>query len=188
MKPHFVPSLVLSLALSGLTTAQEVVRSNESPARSTAEKPADAPRDPAIESARRQQDSLTMENLVEAERLKKETNALRAEITRLKMERELMGEKNAMEDAKRIQADREADIKFIREKDRLIKEAEFTRIQAEKLANELKSVQSQSAIEITKLQNDISRIETSAKRSQYADSLPEYLAKPLRDAGVVVVS
>lgn len=188
MKPHFVPSLVLSLALSGLTTAQEVVKSNEAPTRSTAEKPAEAPRDPAIEAARKQQEALTMENLVEAERLKKETNALRAEITRLKMERELMGEKNAMEDAKRIQNDREADIKFAKEKDRLIKESELARIQAEKLATDLKTVQSQSAIEITKLQNDIARIETNEKRSQYADSKPEYLTKPLREDGVVVVS
>ncbi len=188
MKPQFVPSLVLSLALSGLTTAQEVVRSNESTTRSTAEKPTEAPRDPAIESARKQQESLTMENLVEAERLKKETNALRSEITRLKMERELMGEKNALEDAKRVQNDREADIKFAKEKDRLIKESEFARIQAEKLLNDLKAVQSQSAIEITKLQNDIARIETNEKRSQYADSKPEYLTKPLREDGVVVVS
>lgn len=188
MKPHFVPSLVLSLALSGLTTAQEVVKSNEAPTRSTAEKPAEAPRDPAIEAARKQQEALTMENLVEAERLKKETNALRAEITRLKMERELMGEKNAMEDAKRIQNDREADIRFAKEKDRLIKESELARIQAEKLATDLKTVQSQSAIEITKLQNDIARIETNEKRSQYADSKPEYLTKPLREDGVVVVS
>ena len=188
MKPHFVPSLVLSLALSGLTAAQEVVKSNEAPTRSTAEKPAEAPRDPAIEAARKQQEALTMENLVEAERLKKETNALRAEITRLKMERELMGEKNAMEDAKRIQNDREADIRFAKEKDRLIKESELARIQAEKLATDLKTVQSQSAIEITKLQNDIARIETNEKRSQYADSKPEYLTKPLREDGVVVVS
>lgn len=188
MKPHFVPNLVLSLALSGLTAAQEVVKSNEAPTRSTAEKPAEAPRDPAIEAARKQQEALTMENLVEAERLKKETNALRAEITRLKMERELMGEKNAMEDAKRIQADREADLKFAKEKDRLLKESEFARIQAEKLATDLKALQSQSAIEITKLQNDIARIETSEKRSQYADSKPEYLTKPLREDGVVVVS
>ncbi len=188
MKPQFVPSLVLSLALSGLTTAQEVVRSNESTTRSTAEKPTEAPRDPAIESARKQQDSLTMENLLEAERLKKETNALRSEITRLRMERELMTEKNALEDAKRIQNDREADLKFAKEKDRLIKESEFARIQAEKLLNDLKAVQSQSAIEITKLQNDIARIETSEKRSQYADSKPEYLTKPLREDGMVVVS
>ncbi len=188
MKPQFVPSLVLSLALSGLTTAQEVVKSSESPARSTTERPTETPRDPAIEAFRKQQEALTMENLLEAERLKKETNAMRAEITRLRMERELIGEKNAMEDVRRTQADREADIKFAKEKDRLIKESEFARIQAEKLANDLKAVQSQSALEITKLQNDISRIETSDKRSQYADSKPEYLSKPLRDDGVVVVS
>lgn len=188
MKPHLVPSLIVSLAFSGLTSAEEAVRTNESPSRAPVEKTSDAPRDPAAEGARKEQESLTMENLLEAERLKKETNALRAEITRLKMERELMGERNAMEDAKRSQADRAADIKFSEEKDRLIKESEFARIQADKLANELKAVQSQSALEITKLQNDIARIETSDKRGQYADSKPEYLEKPLRDDGVVVVS
>jgi len=188
MNPFLRSSLVASLALSSLASAQDPVRSPETPSRPSAERAPEAPRDPAFEAKRKEQDSLITENNLEAERLKKETNALRAEITRLKMERELLGERNASEDAKRGQAEREADIKFTKEKDRLLKESELARIQAEKLTNELKALQTQSAIEITKLQNDINRIETNDKRSQYADSKPEYLEKPLREDGVLVIS
>lgn len=187
MKPIRLSCLVSSLALAGLAAAQDPAKSPEPQTRPSPER-AEVPRDPAAEAKRKEQDLLVTENNLEAERLKKETNALRAEITRLKMERELMSEKNATEDARRLQADREAELKFARERDRLLKESELARIQAEKLANDLKAVQSQSALEITRLQNDISRIETSEKRSQYADARPEYLEKPLRDDGVLVIS
>ncbi len=188
MKPLSSRISILSLALAGLSTAQDSPKPADSPNRPSAERVAEAPRDPAAEAKRKEQDQLITENNLEAERLKKETNALRSEITRLKMERELMMERNATEDAKRQQADREADVKFAREKDRLLKESELARIQAEKLANELKALQNQSGIELSKLQNDISRIETSEKRSQYADSRPQYPEKPLRDDGVLVIS
>ncbi len=188
MKPLSSRISILSLALAGLSPAQDSPKPADSPNRPSAERVAEAPRDPAAEAKRKEQDQLITENNLEAERLKKETNALRSEITRLKMERELMMERNATEDAKRQQADREADVKFAREKDRLLKESELARIQAEKLANELKALQNQSGIEISKLQNDISRIETNEKRSQYADSKPQYLEKPLRDDGVLVIS
>ncbi|BCU79311.1 ATP-dependent Clp protease proteolytic subunit [Luteolibacter sp. LG18] len=147
-----------------------------------------APKDPATEAARKEQDALTLQNTLEAERLKKETNALRSEITKLKMERELISERNAMDDAKRDQAKREADVKFVEEKSRLMRETEMSRIQSEKLANELKTVQTQAALDITRLQNDIAKFETEDKRAQYADSKPEYLAKPLRDDNVLVIS
>ncbi|QUE53045.1 ATP-dependent Clp protease proteolytic subunit [Luteolibacter ambystomatis] len=151
-------------------------------------RPAPAPKDPATEASRKEQEALTLQNTLEAERLKKETNALRSEITKLKMERELIGERNAMDDAKRDQAKREADVKFSEEKSRLMREAEMARIQSEKLANELKTVQTQAALDITRLQNDIAKFETEDKRAQYADSKPEYLAKPLRDNNVLVIS
>lgn len=184
MKPK---RLLLTLALAGVAHAQEPA-APAAPAKPDVPAKAETPKDPASEAARKEQESLAQQNTLEAERLKKETNTLRSEITRLKMERELLSEKQALEDAKRGQADREAEVKFDVEKDKLARDAELAKLKAETLAAELKSVQSQSALDITRLQNDISRFETENKRAQYADAKPEYLAKPLRDDGVLVIS
>ncbi|MGC4016519.1 MAG: ATP-dependent Clp protease proteolytic subunit [Luteolibacter sp.] len=193
-------SPILCLLMAGLAHADEAAKPAEAQAPAAAPAPPapaavavavappPAPKDPATEAARKEQEALTLQNTLEAERLKKETNALRSEITKLKMERELIGERNAMDDAKRDQAKREADVKFVEEKARLMREAEMARIQSEKLANELKTVQTQAALDITRLQNDIAKFETEDKRAQYADSKPEYLAKPLRDDNVLVIS
>lgn len=188
MKLPVRSSLILCLALAQFATAQDAAKAPEGHPHPPAEKAPEAPKDPAAESNRKEQEKLAAENTLEAERLKNETNALRSEITRLQLERQLLNERNSFEDDKRGQKDREADIKFAEEKSQLVKQSELARIQSEKLANELKSVQSQAALEITRLQNDIARIETTEKRAQYADMKPEYLEKPLRDDGVLVIS
>jgi ATP-dependent Clp protease protease subunit len=74
------------------------------------------------------------------------------------------------------------------EKLKLTQESELTRIRTEKLANDLKSLQTEAALEITRLQNDITRIETSEKREKFADAKPVFLKKPLKDNGIVVIS
>lgn len=192
MKP--LRSSILSLALvAGFAHAQEPAKAPEAPAKpaESPAKPAEAPaaqKDPAAEAARKEQDSLLQQNTLEAERLKKETNSLRAEITKLRMEREFITEKNALEDAKRALPERDAEAKYAAEKARLSREAELSRIQSEKLGAELKAVQSQAALDVTRLQSEISKIETEDKRSQYTDTKPEYLAKPLRDDGLLVIS
>ena len=152
----------------------------EKPEAPAAEKPA-APESPATE-----QEALSSKNKLEAERLLSQTNALRAEITKLKMERELIGEKLAIDAARRQEAQKDA--KADAEKEELMRQAELAKLKADKLTNELKSLQTESMLEITRLQNDITRIETAEKRSKFADSAPVYLEKPLRDDGVLVIS
>ena len=149
----------------------------------------DAPaKDPAIEAKTQEQEALSAENKLQAERLVQETNAMRAEITRLKMERELMTEKLAYESAKQQTALFQELGKMEAEKSRLTEEGELSKVRAEKLTNDLKSVQAQAALEITKLQNDISRIETSDKRAQFADSKPVFMKVPLKENGTLVIS
>ena len=146
------------------------------------------PKDPELEAKRKEQETLSIENKLEAERLTQATNATRAEISRLKLERELLTEKLALESAKR-QAALELELaKMGEEKERINHQGELSKARAEKLANDLKSLQTEAALEITRLQNDITRIETSEKRAAYADFQPVYLQNPLKEDGTVVIS
>lgn len=127
-------------------------------------------------------------NKLAAEKLTQETAELRSEISKLKLERELITERLALESAKRQDAVKDAVAESELEIARLSREAELSRIRAEKLANDLKGVQSEAALELTRLQSEINTIETRDKRESYADSDPVYLKKPLRDDGVLVIS
>ncbi len=127
-------------------------------------------------------------NKLEAEKLTQETNGLRAEIAKLKLERELITEKLALEAAKRQEAVKDAVAESEMQIAKLTRESEVARIRSEKLAADLKSVQSEAALELVRLQNEIQTIETKDKRDSYADSDPIYLKNPLREDGVLVVS
>jgi ATP-dependent Clp protease protease subunit len=147
-----------------------------------------APKDPALEAQTKEQEALVVENKLEAERLVRETNSMRAEVTRLKLERELITEKLALESAK-TQVSLQADLlKLQAEKVRLNEQGELSKIKAEKLTNDLKAAQTEGALEITRLQSDIARIEATDKRSKFADSKPVYLQNPLRDDGILIIS
>lgn len=153
--------------------------------------PAVAPaeeKDPALDAKRKEQEALVIENKLEAERLAKATNTMRAEITRLKMERELIAEKQALEAAKREVALHDELSKLEAEKEKVASEGELSKARAEKLTNDLKSVQTEAALDISRLQNEIARIETGDKRAKFADSKPVFLKTPLKENGVLVVS
>jgi ATP-dependent Clp protease protease subunit len=184
MKPSIIRLFAAALAVSAPVHAEEPAK----PAGTDEPAKPQSGQDAALEARRKEQEALATENKLEAERLTKETNALRAEITRLKMERELLTEKQALEAAKRQAALRAELAELDAEKDRYLQEGEVAKARAEKLANELKAVQTEASIEITRLQNEISRIETADKRDDYADSKPVYLKNPLREDGTLVVS
>jgi len=160
----------------------------EAPADSPAKTATPAPADPVLDAKRKEQETLSAENKLEAERLTKATNAMRAEITQLKMERELLTEKQALESAKRQLALRDELSKLELEKEKLAEEGDISKVRAEKLTNDLKAAQTESALEISRLQNEISRIETTEKRGDYADSKPVYLKNPLKENGTLVIS
>ena len=127
-------------------------------------------------------------NKLATETLTNDTNTLRAEISKLKLEREIITEKLALEAAKRQEAVKGAVAESEMEVARLTRESEISRIRSEKYAADLKFVQSESAIELSRLQGEIQAIETRDKRESFADSEPQYLEKPLRDDGVLVIS
>lgn len=127
-------------------------------------------------------------NKLAAEKLSHETADLRAEIAKLKLERELITEKLALESAKRQQAVKEAVADSELQIARLSREGELSRVRSEKLAADLKSLQSEAALELTRLQTEIQTIETRGKRESFADADPLFLEKPLRDDGILVIS
>ncbi len=113
---------------------------------------------------------------------------MRAEITRLKMEKELLGEKLALSAVKRQAAQEQELAKTEAERSKLARDTEAAKARAEFLTHELKAVQSESGIEISKLQNQISSMEMESKRKAYADAKPVYLENPLQADGTLVIS
>ena len=173
-------SLLLALGISPLCAKEVQAPGAETPSMAEAKAEAKtAPTDTA---------KLETLNKLEAEKLTQETNGLRAEIAKLKLERELITEKLALEAAKRQEAVKDAVAESEMQIAKLTRESEVARIRSEKLAADLKSVQSEAALELVRLQNEIQTIETKDKRDSYADSDPIYLKNPLREDGVLVVS
>ena len=150
--------------------------------------PAEAPKDPATEAKRKEQEALSLDNKLEAERLLSATNASRAEVTRIKLERELLTEQLALEAVKRQAALQDELAKLNAEKELITEQGELSKARAEKLANDLKALQTQAALDISQLQNDITKFETTNKRAAYADAKPVYLQNPLREDGTIVIS
>jgi ATP-dependent Clp protease protease subunit len=176
-----IEAIAVAVPSEEATSAAVVVPDREPAAAAEAEAP------PTL-SKSGEADALALENKLHAERLQKETSAMRAEITMLKVERELISERLAMEATIRQQQLRDELTKLEAEKDKLAREGDIAKLRAEMLSNELKSLQAESAMEVTRLQNDIARIEAAERRAHYADSTPVFLEKPLRDDGVLVIS
>jgi ATP-dependent Clp protease, protease subunit len=131
---------------------------------------------------------LEAKNKLATERLTDETSQMRAEIARLKVERELISERLALESAKRDEAVKDAVTESTMKIAELTRESEISRIEAEKLATDLKGMQSKSALELGKLQLEIETLKMNEARGNYADGEPVYLKNPLREDGVLVIS
>jgi ATP-dependent Clp protease, protease subunit len=185
MKPILAPAMIACLAMTAWSHAREAATEESKAPSAEAGKPEE---DPELAAKRKEQEALAIANKLEAERLTLATNESRAEVARLKLERELMIERVALEDAKRQVALRKELAKLEAEKERIASEGELAKARAEMLANELKVAQTEAALKVTRLQGDITRFETEEKRDTYADSKPVYLKDPLREDGTLVIS
>jgi ATP-dependent Clp protease protease subunit len=179
----------IAIAPPPATPAPAVEKPAETPAEPAKPESADKPAEkPKADPVKEEQEKLSADNTLAAEKLKAETNAIRAEITRLKMEKELLSEKLALEAVKRQAAQEVEMAKLEDERAKLARDSELAKAKAEYLTNELKAVQSESGIQILKLQNQISSIEMEGKRKAYADAKPVYLENPLKEDGTLVIS
>lgn len=141
-----------------------------------------------LEKARKDQEELTLHNALAAEKSKNETNDLRAELAVLKLEKEILTEKLALATIKESSKSADAISKFTAEKEKLTREASLAKLEAEKLASEVKALQAASSLKTSALQAEISEIEAKEKRENYANATPKYLANPLLENGTLVVS
>ena len=184
MKTFPTLTAILGLTLATRLPAQEAAAPEPTQAE-VAAGPKDAtPKDPAQEAKRAEQERLATDNKLEAERLIQATSAMRAEVTQLKLERELMTEKLALATSKRQIALQEALSTLEAEKEKITEEGELSKIKSEKLSYDLKTTQTEGALDITRLQNDVARIEASEKRARFADAKPVFLQNPLKENGV----
>lgn len=174
-----------ALVLLGMATtlvAEEPAVSPPVAAPAAAEKPAE--KNPAKDET----DKLTIDNNLAEARLKADTNALRAEVTKLKMEKELLAERLSLSAVKRQFAQENEVAKMEAERAKMMRDAELAKVRADYLTNQLKVVQTEAGIEVSKLQNQIASIEMDSKRRAYADAKPVYLENPLKPDGTLVIS
>ena len=186
------------LMLTGLALATSLATAIAEPEAAPAKAPesaaakapegAPAPKDAANQRMAKEQERLALENKLHAERLTKETTKLREEITRLKIEREFLTERSALDAAKRQAALKDQVAQLDAEKEMLAREGEVSKIRAEKLAADLKTAQTEAALKLAQMQGDMALIETTDKRAQFANSAPIYLQNPLKADGTLVIS
>lgn len=144
----------------------------------------DAPKDKqATESAR-----LAKESALIAERSKRATAELRATVDKLKLEKEHLTEKLALEAIQRKSSDLKERRKFEIAQEKLIRESTLAKAKAEKLANEMKTKQVEWAMETSRLEAEIKTLEVTKNRANYADTAPSQLKNPVLKDGTLVIS
>lgn len=137
---------------------------------------------------KKEQEKLALENSLVDEKFKKETSKLRIQIARLKIEKELMVERLAHAKQERAVDDEAKNAKMEAKSRDLVRQAELEKARAELLTYELKAAQAEAGIKVANLQGEIQQIETEQKRKDYASGEPEYLKKPLKSDGTLVIS
>ncbi|MDB4537352.1 ATP-dependent Clp protease proteolytic subunit [Akkermansiaceae bacterium] len=146
------------------------------------------PQSPELEKAKATQEELSIKNALAAEQSKHETNDLRAELAVLELEKKILTEKLGLATLKESSKAIDAVAKFEAEKEQLTREATLAKLQADKLASELKALQASTSLKTSALEAQISEIETKEKREGYANATPKYLDNPLLADGTLVVS
>lgn len=173
---HHILSILTVAALSSSLPAQETAPASSS-------KPAPSPAPSENEQAK-----LAAENALQAEKVKKDLAELRARVARLKLEKELLSEELSIAELKRSKAAQEADAKHTAELKKLSRAAELAKTKALQATSELKIRQTAWNLETSKLEAEITALETEKKRAAYANAKPLYLNNPLKDDGTLVIS
>lgn len=135
-----------------------------------------------------EQEQLALENSLAAEKIKKEHAELRAEVARLKLEKEKLTETLAINELRQKQAMAKEEARFQKETAQLSREAKVAKMSAEKLGADFKAKQAEFGMKLAELDHQIKTIETNKERADYVDSEPIYLANPLQKDGTLVIS
>lgn len=155
-----------------------------------AQTPAPAIAEPVAEqkSPETELEKLTEKNTLQAEQLKAELSELRAKISKLKLERELLSEQQQIEDLK-LAALEKADLKASVDLEaKLEREASIAKSKASLATSEL-SLQKTEFLRKTALQEaELEAIKINKERANFADNKPTYLENPLQDDNTLVIS
>ncbi len=185
-----VLSAAATLIASGDIKVSEGSKSTEAANPTTTEtsKPAAKTADPELEKAKSEKDRLAILNAYATEREKQKNMALRAEIARLKLEKELLNEKIALAAAKQNSTKADEIAKYEAEKAKLSRETTLAKLRSDYLANQLKEQANESSLKINALSTKINEFETANKAKFYANADPVYLDNPLKEDGTLVIS
>ncbi|GHC64594.1 ATP-dependent Clp protease proteolytic subunit [Roseibacillus persicicus] len=131
---------------------------------------------------------LALENALAAEESKMELNELRQQVSRLKLEKELLAETLAVAELKQKKEMADDAAQFREETAELTREMNVAKMQAEKMTAQLKATQAEFGLEMSALEREIKTIEAKYRRDNYTQSEPVYLEEPFLDDGTLVIS
>ena len=134
------------------------------------------------------QKKLAIENALNAEKVKKEQAELRAEVARLKLEKELLTETLMLADLKVKQKLAKEEASFKLETARLTQEAKTAKLEADMMTSTLKAKQAEFGLALAELDNEVKTFEANKRKKNYAKSEPVYLADPMLEDGTLVIS
>jgi ATP-dependent Clp protease, protease subunit len=180
--------IIITILLSGIVFSQEppAVKAPE-PVLPTPIPVVETP-NPKLVEAKKEQEILAAENTLNTEKLKRDTTELSAELTKIKLENEVLNAKAALETNKRdLDRMSKAD-NFRLQTEQVIFETSLAKARADKANFELKAVQSEAELAVHQIKSSVTRIQAEASRNEYVDAKPIYLEKPLKENGTLVVS
>jgi len=133
-------------------------------------------------------DELTNKNALRAEKLKAELAEKKAEIAKLKLERELLSEQQQIAELKQAAIDRAALKKATDLEQKIKRDASIAKNKAALAEANLKLETTKLLHKTTIKQAELDIIEVDQKREIHANNKPIYLDNPLTDNNVLVIS
>jgi ATP-dependent Clp protease protease subunit len=132
--------------------------------------------------------TLTQENSLKAEKLKAELADTRAEISRLKLQRELLSEQNQIAELKQAAQEKVALKVAVDLEKKLERDAAIAKSRASLASSEL-SLETTKLLRKTTIQSaELEAIKINTERDGFADNKPVYLENPLQDGDTLIIS
>ncbi len=136
--------------------------------------------------------TLTEANLLKAEKLKTELADLRAKISRLKLERELISEEQQIADLKQAATDKEKLKAATELQEALEREAAIAKSKASLATSELSLEKTkllrESQLMTQRQEAELAAIKMNKERENFANNKPVYLENPFEDGKTLIIS
>jgi len=127
------------------------------------------------------QEKLQLKNSISAEQLKAELAAKRAEVAKLKLERELLKEQFEMSQLQRSIEKKKENDAFEDQQITLQREVLQAKAESDKALSQLKKQQSEWSLETMQYKAQIEQLKTSKLRKQFTEPTATYPDEPLKD-------